>query len=130
MGLMHRQALPLPASLADGDSDASWLPPLGLKSTGSPPRSNLPHCNLPSSLKSPKAKHTRRPCLRLSKAPKPPSFAALPCLALPFHLLLEMPVSKLPAARDFLELVYRPRVLELFDSRVSIRRLWFPPFLT
>lgn len=37
--------------------------------------------------------------------------------------------AKLPAVRVFLELVYGPRVLDVFDSRVSIRRLWFFLFL-
>ncbi|KAL6868508.1 hypothetical protein J3F83DRAFT_697995 [Trichoderma novae-zelandiae] len=36
MGLMHCRAPSVPASLADAGSDASWLPPLALKSTGSP----------------------------------------------------------------------------------------------
>lgn len=89
MGMMHRQALPIRASLADGDSDASWLPHLGLKSTGSPPRSNLPHGDMPCSLKAPKANHTFLPHIESLNL-----HLSLLCLALtsPFHPLLEMPV--------------------------------------
>ncbi|QYS98158.1 hypothetical protein H0G86_005352 [Trichoderma simmonsii] len=52
------------------------------------------------------------------------------CLPPPSCFIFHKDVcAKLPAVRVFLELVYGPRVLDVFDSRVSIRRLWFSLFL-